>query len=391
MNSVYLSYAVTELFLFVFAASIMRKLNMNMGSEYEVQRLKGIIYAYYVVLVTDAFWALVEGNYIEPSWLLNSAVNGLSLIAVVVGCYLWYEFVNYRLDSARSSKKGIRILSIIPLIITIILDFLSIFTQWVFQIDAQGHYIYGPLFPAQAITSYIYLLIPTIRSLKRAANTRSHFQRSEYLLYASYMAPPLLAGLLEDLVPTVPVLYLTMFMIILILFLTIQDGLIYNDALTGLNNRRRLNEFLQKQLSNASPEHPISVYMIDIDEFKSINDIYGHPEGDHALKIVAQVLREAAAKYAAFAARYGGDEFCLVCANESGSLEPRDFLRQTLLEIQQMQEDKKPYTLSISIGCCICNAPETAVGQLIQRADAKLYEDKAGRKNKLPETRPSLF
>jgi len=58
----------------------------------------------------------------------------------------------------------------------------------------------------------------------------------------------------------------------------IQDQQIYNDALTNLNNRRHLNHFLEERLSKASPERPVTVYMIDINGFKSINDRFGHVE-----------------------------------------------------------------------------------------------------------------
>ena len=81
-----------------------------------------------------------------------------------------------------------------------------------------------------------------------------------------------------------PLLGLSIFMMILILFLMIQNMQVYNDALTGLNNRRRLNQYLEDRLSKASPARPLLLFIMDINSFKSINDVYGHLEGDHALR-----------------------------------------------------------------------------------------------------------
>ena len=65
--------------------------------------------------------------------------------------------------------------------------------------------------------------------------------------------------------------------------------------------------------------------MIDVDKFKTINDTYGYIEGDFALKVVAESLKKTAAQYGAFAARYGGDEFCIILP-ESGA-EPEEIIK----------------------------------------------------------------
>lgn len=377
MSTVYLPYAVTEVFLIIYAATILLKLNINLGSEYEVRELKNIIYAYFVVLVTDIFWALVEDNIIEPSSILNAAVNGISISAVAAGCYFWYKFVEYRLRPKFIVKRRLGAVLDGLIIIVIAFNLISIFTGWVFYIDAYDHYDYGPLFFVQAIGSYVYLLIPTVNSIARAVRTHSRLQRREYLLYAAYMFPPLLAGLLEDLIPTVPVLCLSMFMIIHILFLTIQDMQIYSDALTGLNNRRRLNQFLEERLAAASKAHPVGIFIMDINKFKAINDTYGHVEGDAALKMTARALKMTAAEFNAFVARYGGDEFCLVI--DGAIYEPTQVagrLRGYLEQAQAEETPPKAYAVSISIGYTVCDTPEYDIDHLIGRVDKHLYEDK---------------
>jgi diguanylate cyclase (GGDEF)-like protein len=67
-------------------------------------------------------------------------------------------------------------------------------------------------------------------------------------------------------------------MMILILFLMMQNNQVCNDALTGLNNRRRLNRYLESVLPRVSAEHRMFLFIMDINSFKRINDMYGHVE-----------------------------------------------------------------------------------------------------------------
>ena len=101
----------------------------------------------------------------------------------------------------------------------------------------------------------------------------------------------IISAAIEDIFPSIPILYLTMLIALLVLFLTIQDFQIFNDALTGLNNRERLESFLGHELQNASVSKPIAIFMIDVDKFKLNNDIYGHVEGDYALKQLRKHLK----------------------------------------------------------------------------------------------------
>lgn len=376
MTTVYFAYVITEVFLLAYTFSILLKLNMSLGSENEIRLLKCIIFTFFGVVLTDIIWAMVEDHVITPSHTLNAAINAVSISSVTLGCYFWYCFVQYRLHSERAEDKRFKRLSSIPMVVAVSLNFISIFTEWVFYIDAEGHYSYGPLFLVQAVCCYIYLVIPTIISLALAFKTRSRIQRQEYLIYASYILPSLIAGLTEDYVPTVPVLYLCMFMMIHVLFLTIQDGQIYNDALTGLSNRRRLDQYLEDRLAAASEKHPVSVFMMDMDHFKSINDTYGHIGGDRALKAVGETLQRITANKASLAARYGGDEFCVVFDGAAYSEDDIDALVNDTLNDIPRSSLLAGCVLSISVGGMTYTAPQPDYTSAIRQVDERLYQNK---------------
>lgn len=378
LTNAYLPYAITEIYCLVFASIIWLRLNSSLGSEHEVRQLRNMICSYLGMLITDVFWALTENGTLHPPRLLNAAVNAVTVICVACGCYFWFCFIEDRLHFSHASDKRFNRLLKVPMLTVVALDTASIFTGWLFYIDDQRHYQSTSLFGIQTAVDYFYLLIPTIWSVCRAVRTRSSQERAEYWTYALYMVAPLLAGVLEDSFPHVPLLALNIFMMILILFLMIQNMQVYHDALTGLNNRRRLNRYLQDCLPKASAERPLLLFIMDINSFKSINDLYGHLEGDHALQLFAGVIRDVSARHFAFAARYGGDEFCMVMDAQGHTPEEITAeIRQALSETKIVDiEGNRPYSMTVSIGYTVCSSEGSQPELVLARADKQLYEEK---------------
>jgi diguanylate cyclase (GGDEF)-like protein len=191
------------------------------------------------------------------------------------------------------------------------------------------------------------------------------------------MIAPLTAGILESDLPTVPILALNMFLIIQIIFLFIQDMQINSDALTGLNNRRQLNHYLAVELPKASKDHPVVLLMMDINGFKAINDKHGHAEGDHALQVFSEALKEVATKNSCFVARYGGDEFCLLDTRGGVSvLSLQQDIQDTLAARQKALAKPLHYSISISVGGGLFVDSSYSPEAAIKVADRSLYVEK---------------
>ena len=105
-----------------------------------------------------------------------------------------------------------------------------------------------------------------------------------------------------------------------IIFVYVQRTQIYNDALTGLNNRKRLFFMLEAKIPQVDKEHPMLLYILDANRFKQINDKYAHAEGDNALVSIAECMMQLAGEYHIFVARYGGDEFVVYLKNLTGEM-----------------------------------------------------------------------
>lgn len=151
------------------------------------------------------------------------------------------------------------------------------------------------------------------------------------------------------------------------------------DSLTGLRNRRYLEERLTEEIKRSNRHgFPMSFLMIDVDEFKSYNDAFGHTEGDKALQIVGACLRETL-RGADVAARYGGEEFSILLPQTS-STEAEVIAERIRERVEKQCFPNRQVTISIGIASGSLSLNST--GDLISAADKALYEAKrAGRNN----------
>ncbi|MEN0105819.1 MAG: histidine kinase N-terminal 7TM domain-containing protein [Pseudomonas sp.] len=156
------------------------------------------------------------------------------------------------------------------------------------------------------------------------------------------------------------------------------------DPLTGLYNRRYLDEFFQRELARAQREKkPLALALIDLDHFKSLNDIHGHLIGDDVLVLVAQLLSDALRSTDAVF-RIGGEEFLLILPGV-GAEEARQRLERICLQlaITPVITRNGPQKVTLSAGMACWPAQGEALDDLLQVADAALYEAKRSGRNRV--------
>jgi len=157
------------------------------------------------------------------------------------------------------------------------------------------------------------------------------------------------------------------------------------DSLTLLGNRREFDVMLPVEFARAREEDiPLSLLVVDIDQFKLYNDLHGHAQGDEAVKAVAQALRKHARK-PYLACRYGGDEFCAILpgTNEALAAVLAERLRAA---VQSSMTGEHTVTVSIGYACQSHNRFESA-DLLFEAADAALYSAKQQGRNCISEFR----
>ena len=157
------------------------------------------------------------------------------------------------------------------------------------------------------------------------------------------------------------------------------------DPLTGLYNQRYMLRHLSGLLG-ATPASKVAVLMLDVDHFKSVNDRWGHPAGDMALRLIADMLRSRTRVFDS-TARYGGEEFVVVMpgASMTDALTAAERLREAVSEIAFMPASSVVHGLTVSIGVAVKQADGTRLGpqELIGLADQALYDAKKRGRNRV--------
>ncbi len=173
------------------------------------------------------------------------------------------------------------------------------------------------------------------------------------------------------------------------------------DPLTGLKNRRYVKERLSEEIKRAERgDYPITVAMLDLADFKKINDEFGHQAGDEALRAFAEILKESVRGYDLLtrtdlgnrtAVRYGGDEFLLVLPETSAGEVGKLIIERLREKVEKYNsESGKPYSLDFDIGFATRwpkGEPENSLeedieymNKIIAEADERMYENKRNKK-----------
>jgi len=165
------------------------------------------------------------------------------------------------------------------------------------------------------------------------------------------------------------------------------EELSWLDPLTGIANRRRFDEHLSREWSRASRAgRPITIAIVDIDEFKKYNDHFGHPRGDQCLRRVARVLSDSLRRPGDLVARYGGEEFAMVLPETDGP-GARGLIREILRMIDEENiehpESSCSDRVSISVGAAsVVPSQDDEASWGVAEADRLLYQAKQQGRNR---------
>jgi two-component system cell cycle response regulator len=163
------------------------------------------------------------------------------------------------------------------------------------------------------------------------------------------------------------------------------EGLSVTDDLTGLHNHRALQQRLRDEFLRAQRYNdPLSLLMIDIDNFKLVNDEHGHLFGDHVLRELAKVLTDAV-RETDFLARFGGEEFLVLLPQThfSGSLPVAERIWRNVAQ-QEFSDGKLATRITVSVGVSFFpNKNVASVDELVANSDQALYQAKHEGRNRI--------
>lgn len=356
---------------------------INDGSAYSVYFTK-ILVSTILLCLADAAWyycdTLVgQAGYMSLDYITCMIIYASDCILCGLLSYFWFMYVERHLDSTFTCTKRRHLIAILPLVFIIIISILSIRFELFFKPDTDLSYR-GPLYPLFYVILLAYLVVASAHALTHAFKTKYLHEKKNRLVLAYFMIFPIVVSLIQ-LVFDIP--FSTGIVIALIwVLLEMQGNEVSEDALTGLNNRNRLDRELSIRMDYARQTgRTLYMLMMDANNFKQINDLYGHMEGDKVLVSIASALKKAAGGTEHFIARFGGDEFTALIFSETESkvIDFKNTINDTIA--RECNEPYAPYLISVSIGYASF-APEDTSSEFYAKADTALYNEKRKRKAK---------
>lgn len=331
----------------------------------------------YRALFTSLLPNEAVGLFIDRS--VNMGLNILYFGINIVFGYIWCLYAVYKMyGSPRRVKRYAKIICA-PAIIGLAVLFVNPITDWVFFINENNKYVRGNLLfiPAIAIMSYLVFGVVYINSNRRRLN------KYMILPMTVIMTPIFIGAVVTFLVPGTAIIAMVLTISLVGLYASTQSEFAYIDRLSGVYNRRYLDDYLTSLNENKKHKEKgttITGIMLDMDKFKQINDNFGHHMGDDAISQVGKILRDNLGKMN-FAARYGGDEFIIITPMlDSDSIES---LMQKLTDAANANNDsgEYPYELSFSYGYAqFTVGKEKDSDGFMKRMDDNMYEYKVAKK-----------
>lgn len=327
--------------------------------------------------VSDSIWAAVISGIIPATMTSMVIVNSANYFIMAYISYTWLGYVMALVNMPGRNSKKTKLLILSPFAVsTLIMILLFVFNRQMLINDALE--IQPAVYVFLALVPDIYTGIVLFVSIRKALRERNLIEKRKHLYVGILPFLTIAGGLVQLIVADdKPLFCFSCTILMLVFYINMIEDRISIDPLTGLNNRGHLI-YYSMQKSNVHREgRETFVIMMDANGFKTINDTYGHAEGDSALIIIANALKKSVKNInmPLFLSRYGGDEFVII-AHPVSEEEITKLVRNIRGEIEsQCITQGKPYILSLGVGYDKLQRDE-AIEKCIQRADRRMYLDK---------------
>ncbi len=353
----------------------LRSESRSSAEQWQIRMLSGFLFCFSANFLFSLFQAL----FAEASWCRNAlyTLKTLYYLMLVAGIYFWCGYAEVELRTGMHAKRLVNLLFALPFLVPVIMVAANLWTHSLFEIDEAGGYHRHAMYHWFMLYLIVCAAICCSRHFTGSLRESDPIRKGHMLLTASFPLSLFIAWVFSHLGEQFPVMCVFIMVELLCLYVGATKQQISLDKLTQVNNRLNLISYMKYKLANH--ENRMFLLMIDLDDFKTINDTYGHLEGDNALILVAKSLKAACSSYKLrpYISRYGGDEFIVI--TEGTRKEANDLCENIQRIITEKQDKDAPYQLKVSIGLAECSSgmkPE----DLILAADEELYKIKKERK-----------
>jgi len=328
--------------------------------------------------VFDILWHIGISDSTNFPRLLTAIFNAGYYTALSAAAVCWYAF-SEKTHGNKLPNNTIKILIFAVLVVMFFFMTSTAYNGWFFTYDENGKYMRGPLFFLQFVPALTFSILSMVKNLLYAYSVKNHERRATYASICSFGIPLIACSAVQACFQFLPALSVAPTIALLLSYTSSLKLQISLDPLTAIYNRRMLVDELSHRIKSVKPEKTLYFIFIDIDDFKNLNDKFGHHEGDNALCIVANALNEVCAETGAFCARYGGDEFSVI-----HELDKDESITEFCNELEERiaanaKKEKCKFNIKASVGYSEFPADGDSVQALIRSADEHMYSVKGTR------------
>ncbi|MGE4484705.1 MAG: GGDEF domain-containing protein [Oscillospiraceae bacterium] len=285
---------------------------------------------------------------------------------------LGLRYLDYIISFSKDKNKKKLFLYLVPVYLNIGFVICNIFFNgFLFSIDSANEYHRGIAAYIGNGFTFLFVAIIVLSFFRNKQMITGRITQVILILTLLPVIGVLLQMLFYGLSLSIPAYTLAIF----ISFLLMERNELLKDPLTLLNSRVQMENRLQYKLKS---KEPFTAIMIDVNDFKNINDIYGHTIGDEVLKDVSRILLSSA-NFEDFVCRFGGDEFFLILesANDIGY----SYIKR-IDQVLSEYSSNKPYLTTLSYGILyVDHSIEYKVEELVRITDQLMYKDKISRRH----------
>lgn len=346
------------------------------------------MFGIFSVCIFDIFCVILEGRPGNGIYVLLQIAYTVYLCSIFCMSFQWFMYSTEFTRSKKFYNHENRMGFIVPFICMIILTVLSPFAEILFKIDRDTNTITsGYLSVFLYILPYVFVVFAAVQLLVAFVyDTETKTDLSPETV-AFYIGIPILSLIANIIMHSFHSMAPTFCVVMIFVYFDYQVGHVSTDGLTGLNNKRQYLHYVTSAMQE--PKSPLKLFLLiaDVDCFKTINDRFGHAEGDKALVEIAGILKRVCSKSGgSFLARYGGDEFVIVFkARFTDEIE--SLKKDIVLALKERNEQPGVrYKLSMSIGYSKYEYGES-LSTFTEHADEMLYYEKEDHHRQLMPTK----
>ena len=355
----------TGAFLVLFL--LLYRIRIAQTNQFDEKAYNFMLIVTFIATINETFSFIIDARPGFIFHILQYISNTISSASSGIIGYCWCLFVEYHIHrNFERIKKKSRILAI-PLIIATILIIINLLgTGIIFDISKENVYTRGPM----NFILYIFVFIYYIESIYTVHKAKYDSILVEFFPIYYFIIPCMIGTMIQGFFFGVSTIWLCVAIAFIIVYIEIQISISFIDDLSGLYNRKYMNHYLNK-LQNDKPKH-VYGFLMDINDFKAINDTYGHLKGDYALIQFGKILQHSIDKDSV-AIRMGGDEFVIFAKLKSDE-EALALKKQIKYNVRQFSlKSKEPFHLSFSIGIAKYNGN---IDTFLSAMDDSMYEAK---------------